>query len=294
MKTLTTLLLATAALSAGAQTIQHGQLGPWGVSTTMHQPATALDLSNLGTGAGQTWDFASLNLAEVGTMHFHPTGSKPFEDQFPQANWAWIHEVPGQSAYYYLEIDEQGIQLWDRNLGLSNPVIYTDPVKVMKFPFALGESFTDTYATASSNSSKHWTYAGHGTLVLPMATVPDVALVISQEGDVVFWHTAPLYPMMIADDGNAMFYLQNNVGVAEQGGTALHAWPNPCRGQLVVEGATPGAFWRITDAQGRKVFEGRAREGRLVLGTGPLAPGVYTIHLGGGQAAGTVLRFVKE
>ncbi|HMN06487.1 MAG TPA: T9SS type A sorting domain-containing protein [Flavobacteriales bacterium] len=278
-----------------AQTIQHGNLGPFGVTTDMHRLVAGPGLPTLGEGAGQTWDLSDLELLNVGTMTFAQADGTPHAAEFPEANWVWTHHVTGVgSAYYFIEIGSEGMDLWDRNVGLPNPVIYTDPVRIMKFPLELGESFTDTYSTGGDVNYKHWTYAGHGTLILPVATLANVALVVSEEGDLAFWNTSPLYPVMIADPGSAMFYVQNNVGIGEQAMPALAVWPNPCTDVLHLPDATGAAHWSVVDMQGRRLLEGLASgPATRKVNVGLLAPGGYMLLL---ETEGTrqQVRFVKK
>lgn len=295
MKALLTPLALLLLAPLSAQTIQYGNLSPFSVSTDMHRLIAPAALPALSEGGDQTWDLSGLTLLNIGTMNFTSANGTPYAGDFPQANWVWVHEVTGVgSAYYYIEISSEGMDLWDRNVGLPNPVVYTDPVRIMKFPLALGESFTDEYATENGVNYKHWTYAGNGTVILPIGTVENAALVVSEEGDITFWNLEPVYPVMIADEGSAMFYIQNNVGVAGHARPELAAWPNPCKDVLHLPATTGPGQWKVLDMQGRVLADGffHGQSSRQV-NVGSLAPGGYMLLLESDQVRGQA-RFVKE
>lgn len=292
MRTLFTLLASSLLLQASAQTIIHQDLSTFGVSTDMLLGQRA-ELPALSTGADQQWDLSNMPLAPVGSMDFTAAAGTPYATDFPEANWVWIHSAMGQTAYYYLQITPEGIDLLDRNVGLDDPVIYVDPVQVMKFPLSLGESFEDTYSTGTDENMKHWTFVGYGELTLPVGQFSNVALITSEEGDIVFWNHHRLYPIMIADNGSTVnFYMQNNVGVEEHAAGALHVWPNPCGDRLNLLNVAAGTPWSILDMQGRTIRSGTMASGSDPVPTAGLAAGSYVLRLidGAGQRP---LRFIK-
>lgn len=277
-----------------AQTILYEDLGSFGASTDMLRLVAPGVLPELGHGPNQTWDLSGLTLQAIGTMNFTPAAGTAHAAQFPTANWVWTHTATGVgTAYYYLRATSQGMDLLDRNVGLPDPVIYTDPVQIMKFPFTLGESFTDDYSTGGVINTKHWNFAGYGTLILPSATISGVALVESQEGDVVFWNHNRLCPVMISDEGSTMFYIQNNVGVGEHAAQTAEVWPNPCTHYLNVPQALPGSGWQVLDMQGRILATGKLATGAPQVDVRHLVPGSYVLLLGR-EAAWQRVRFVKN
>lgn len=294
MKALITPLACLLLAPLSAQTIEYGHLGPFGVSTDMYRMTAPAALPELAGGAGQSWDLSGLTLQNIGTMNFTYAAGTTYADDFPQANWVWVHNATGVgSAYYYIEITTDGMDLWDRNVGLPNAVVYLDPVRIMKFPLELGESFTDEYSTTNGVNYKHWTYTGNGTVTLPIGTVTDVALVVSEEGDIAFWNPEPLYPVMIADATSAMFYLQNNVGIHGPELPSLAVWPNPCRDILHLPTRVRHGQWKVMDMQGRLLLEGMVNGQAGAVDVAGLAPGGYMLLL---EADGTrtPVSFVKE
>ena len=99
---------------------------------------------------------------------------------------------------------------------------------------------------------------------------------------------------MIDDGDNTLFFIQNDVGIAEQGTTAMRTYPNPCHNRITLVDAAAGSTWQIMDGQGRMVSTGilsLAADQQLEIGT--LASGSYVLVL----TNGTSVRhssFVKE
>lgn len=291
MKSILTPLSFLLLTQATAQTIQYSDLSPYGVQADM-QYLNADDLPALADGTGQTWDLSGLTLQNVGTLAFSPAAGTPYAGNYPVANWAWAQHITGLgSTYQYLAITANGIDLLARNVP-GDAVEYTDAARIMQFPLAFGEGFTDAYVHATGSDTLVWTYAGHGTLITPMGTFTDVAKLVNDEGEVACWNRNPLYPVMVQDDDDILFFVQNNVGVAEQEPAMAHTWPNPCHDRLQVEHALPTTAWRVLDAQGRVLLTGTfGPAGQVDVRS--LAAGSYSLVLLNGSGH-MPLRFIKE
>lgn len=277
-----------------AQTIQYGNLSPFGVQATMYLQtgSTPLQLSN---GANQTWNLAALPIQQAGTLSFVTATGTPYAATYPNANWVW-HQDAGSLAnvYQYLRVTSTGIELVARNVP-TTAVAYSDPLKVVAFPMSYGDSYTDSYVNTGGSNTLTWTYSGHGTLTTSMGTFPNLAKLTSTDGDTVLWNLDPVYPVMIKDGSSVTFYKQTNVGVNEQAGTLVQAWPNPCSDELVLAHAAPGSQWQVMDMQGRILRSGLlASAGNLMqLDVRGLAGGNYLLALRNGLERQQV-RFVKQ
>lgn len=262
MRTPLTFLASLFLLPLSAQhTIVYGDLSPFGVQTDMHVLVSPTTLPPLSDGNDQTWDLSGVTLQEAGTLDFDPASGTPYASTYPNANWAWAQDITGLGPnYIYLDISETAINIIARDVP-SSPDNYTDPAQVMKFPMSLAESFTDTYVHTTGSSSYTWTYSGFGTVMTPLGTFTDVAKLESSEGDLLLWSTAPLYPILIAEGDNVLFFAENNVGVTEQHDSAVRIYPDPCQDHLTVADAAIGSMWRILDAQGRTLYQGSMASG---------------------------------
>ncbi len=252
MKKLATLIVACSpALLLAQPTLQQSMVDPNGLLLDIHMvtsPGTATTPSD---GANQTWDLSSLGLIPIGTQSFTWASNTPYAASYPTANWSWVQTPTGSSPeYIYLNISASGMDYLADDVPAS-PNVYTDPKRILAFPMAFNASFTDTYADNGGPATVTWTYSGHGTAVTPFGTYTDVVKLVSDEGDMVLWNTAPLVPLAIDDGSLTVFFEPTNLGLSDAGSTApLVGYPNPCVDELNVfaEGDSP---WRITDLQGR-------------------------------------------
>ncbi|MGB3526544.1 MAG: hypothetical protein WBB32_11340 [Flavobacteriales bacterium] len=295
MRTTLTPVAGLLILTLSAQhTIQFSDLDPFGVETDMHLLTSPSTLPTLSNGANQSWDLSSITLQNIGTQAFTTAVGTPYASTYPAANWVWSQTVTGLSTgYTYLNITSSGIDLLARNVPIST-LDYSDPSQVMKFPLALGESYSDTYVNTNGGSTMTWTYSGYGTAITPLGTFTNVAKVENTEGDVLLWNTAPLYPIMIADGDNTLFFIQTNVGVNELVENTLQVWPSPCREAINLSAVVGGSEWRILDGQGRMISNGRvAMSGALRVDASGLASGGYVLVLSDGAQIRHA-RFVKE
>ncbi|MCB0757169.1 MAG: T9SS type A sorting domain-containing protein [Flavobacteriales bacterium] len=295
MRTFLTPLAGLLLLPLSAQhTIGQSDLSPFGVQTDMHLLSAPATLPALSDGNNQTWDLSSITLQAVGTLNFTPASGTPYAATYPTANWAWAQIITGVGANYtYLDISATGINILARDVP-SDPDNYTDPVQVMKFPLALGEAYTDSYSHSTGSSTATWTYTGAGTLITPLGTFMNVAKVQNNEGDLLLWNTAPLYPILIDDGDNVLVFAQNNVGVSEHQRSPVGTYPNPCRDRLTVDGAVAGSSWRIVDTQGRTLGIGTVGvTGDQQVDVSGLAPGSHVLVLND-HARFHCVRFMKE
>ncbi|HRO39199.1 MAG TPA: hypothetical protein PLY76_07445 [Flavobacteriales bacterium] len=275
-----------------AQTIQYGNVSPFGIEAEMYLQTGNAPLQ-LSDGPGQTWNLSALPLQASGTLAFAPAAGTPYTTDHPAANWVWHQTVTGMGdVYQYLAINPGGVELVARNVPM-NPVAYSDPLKILQFPMDFGASFTDTYTNGDGSGTQTWTYSGHGTLVTSMGTFPNLAKLSGSGGDTALWNLDPVYPVMIQSGSTVTFYKQTNVGVAEQVAHSLEVWPNPCADKLTVAGAAPGSAWCLLDHQGRVVGAGKWTAAERQVDVRDLAAGSYVLQLGSGTFRQSV-RFFKN
>ena len=290
--TLTAILL-TASLQAQV-TLQHSMLATGGVQLAMYvvtAPGTATTPTD---GANQTWDLSSMSLQPMGTLDFTAIGNTPFASDYTAANWAWVQAITGSGTEStILDISPSGIEVLATRVPLATNN-YSDPKRILQFPMSLGQSLTDAYVDMDGPSSVTWSYTGHGTVITPLGTFPDLAKLVSTEDDMVLWNTTPLYPLVIDNGSTVLVFGPSTIGISDAGGRpAVQVYPNPCTDQLVVEGAI-NATWRITDLQGRTLSTGSFHGLELQhLRTNDLATGSYILLM---DTAGQdrTIRFSKQ
>ena len=295
MKAFTTPLAFLVLSSLSAQvTIQYSALSQFGVESDMYQMTAPAALPALSDGINQTWDLSGITLQNVGTLNFNTSAGTPYASTYPTANWVWAQNVTGLgTSYTYLTISSTGIDMVARNVPF-NTLDYSDPTGVIRFPMAYGQAFSDPYVSTAGSGTVTWAYSGHGAAITPLGTYENVAKLVSSQGQLLLWNTSPLYPILIDDGDNTLFFIQNNVGIAEQGTTAMRTYPNPCHDRITLVDAAAGSTWQIMDGQGRMVSTGilsLAADQQLEIGT--LASGSYVLVLSNGTSV-RHSSFVKE
>jgi hypothetical protein len=274
--------------------IDYSDLSATGVALDMYivtDPGTSSPPSD---GINQTWDVSSVTVQPLGTLNFTAAANTPFAANYPTANWAWAQTVTGVGTdHIYLNIGTTGIEVLATDVP-SSTNNYTDPKRIMQFPMTYGQNFTDTYADMDGPGTVTWSYTGHGTLITPLGSIPDLAKVVSTEDDLLLWNTTPLYPVVIDDGTAVLFFTPSDVGIGDlNAGSAVQVYPNPCTDRLVVDGPERSA-WRITDLQGRVLETGVFNStGLQSLDASGLASGAYVLTMGtpAGQRS---IRFCKQ
>lgn len=290
--TLPTFLLC--AMAGHAQvTLEYTDLAPTGVQTTMYLLTAGAPSAPPSDGINQSWNITGATWQPIGTMHFRSATGTPYAASYPAANWAWEQNLTGLGTeYMYLQIDNTGMYVVADRVPTST-VNYTGTKKVLEFPMAFGNSFSDPYAGNSGPATVTWSYTGHGTLLTALGNYPDLAKVGSNESDIVFWNKAPLYPMVVAMSSSIRAFVDPVTAISEvNGGRTVLAYPNPCTDRLMIDGVE-AAGWRIADLNGRVLRTGSfATTGVLQLDIADLEAGSY-LFLSDARTGLRTVRFSK-
>lgn len=294
MRSLSTLLAAGLGLLAHAQvTISHGQL-PTGTFTDRLYLVTSQGSAQMPTdGVGQTWDLSSATLMDIGTFTHRPAAGTPYAADHPTADLAWHMDMGFLgNNYTYLSSSTSALNMVATDVP-EDPNVFSDAMQVMAFPLSYNGSFTDTWVDGEGNGTLVWTYSGSGTAITSVGTFTNVVKMSNDDGDVVLWRTSPLVPLLLSMNGTLLAVGPVATGVAEHQAGTLSVYPVPCTDRLVVQSTAP-APWRMLDAQGRVVAEGRTTGiGATELFTDGLRPGAYALQLLD-PAGPRLARFVKQ
>ncbi len=128
-------------------------------------------------GSGQVWDFSQLSTDSTAMVSLVDPATTIFGAQFPTAT---VAEVSDGSVVYYRASSEGVYMLGYEAEGV--PVVYTNEGRFMSFPCTHQTTWTDTYATtiqteeieALVNGDISAEADGHGTLLMPFGSVPNV------------------------------------------------------------------------------------------------------------------------
>ncbi|MBI5217573.1 MAG: T9SS type A sorting domain-containing protein [Bacteroidia bacterium] len=105
------------------------------------------------SGANQTWNFSTLVSAFTDTMAFVAPNTTPYSTQFPASNLAAKTRMNGQTAYYYLKKDADGVYALGLvgNVSTQLNVILTVPIvpqfSMLRTPSNYNDTYTENYST---------------------------------------------------------------------------------------------------------------------------------------------------
>lgn len=280
IRTLTPLAFCCATALPAQVILDEDLILPEGLSLNMYVLTDLGEAVPPTDGAAQWWDLSSVSLVQAGTLEFVAASATPYAASYPEANWAWAQDITGVGPdIVYLDISADGIDVLARSVP-DDPAVYSDPARIVRFPLAYGTSYVDAYAYTNGSGSPTWSYSGYGTLSTPLNTYTNVAKVVSTEGDMLLWNTSPLYPLVIDNGDNVLFYEVDpdaSVNTWEAGAERM-AYPNPAQHTVWVE-AGIGKLWRITDMQGRLLQQGRASNTVEAVDVQSLAEGSYVLSI---------------
>jgi len=170
------------------QTITGTSAIGFSVNFAIATAATASTVPIGNTGANAVWNCANLQTSNpVLTLSVSAPSGQPFTNDYPASNWNLNASMQGTlfvNEFFILNNDSL-VKLGGHISG-SPYEIYNNPQIDMKFPFNLNDVFVDTYAktsyqangsvSSSQTGSVTLSYEGYGTLILPVGTFTNVAL----------------------------------------------------------------------------------------------------------------------
>lgn len=269
MKIFFTLCFALLPLLASAQPVitDASKLAPVGYTAPVSVGQATLGVG--APGANQIWDFRSVALLPVGTQTVVAVSATPFAASYPAANYAFtITTSIGGTGYYYFIVTADAFQTLAANVTTgpgSGDDMTPNPETTLKFPFAYGETFLDTYQkVGSSPDSVAVKYDGYGTLMLSSGTysgVVRVELRYPGGSDFVWYATNPVTPLLVYSQANILFtvFSATVAGVETESAVRVTVAPNPAKDRVLISVA-PGAItspakFRLVNTQGLVVRE---------------------------------------
>ncbi len=131
------------------------------------------------SGANVTWDFSGVQTNATGILVYKDPASMPGANKFPSANLGVDED--GDPLIYLLTDNDQLSQVGLEYSGISENYS-NNPKELMRFPITYGTVYTDSFegtaTVAQFNADRKGTIEivgdGHGTLILPYATMNNV------------------------------------------------------------------------------------------------------------------------
>lgn len=292
--------------------------------------ADASELSGVDTvGAGLTWNISGLTWEadEPFTLTVMPAANSEVASLAPEATNCLLEIIPGdiELHWFYRNASDvlESIGVVGVIPGIATELESTCPRLLLNYPATLGSVINSGVIGCDFTigvESAERKVLGTGTLVLPLGSLPNMALIRTsicavddinpKENDIVCTHRyewfAPgnlLRPMltvfMINGQWNTAYLevLTGSTSVNEvlSNDARLSLSPNPASDQLMIMNTDghPLGELSILSTDGRTVQTAFANTDRMQLDVHDLAPGLYSVVR---EADGrrTVVRFVKE
>ncbi|MCW5900370.1 MAG: hypothetical protein KIT10_13975 [Flavobacteriales bacterium] len=195
-----------------------------------------------------------------GSITITPTGEGPF-------TYAWSSGGSGMTESG-LAAGQYTVTVTDGNGCVSQQsVVLNDPEPLEGTIFETDDNGTVLLQANVSGGTEPYTYSwSNGST--EMTTQPG-------------WSGS--YSVTVTDGNGCEIVLDYTyVGIHEQGAAQVMIYPNPCSGQLTVDGGVAGGRFRLFDAGGRLVLDQWITAGgRTVVDVSDLSPGPYICdHLG--------------
>lgn len=233
-------------------------------------------------GADVTWDFTTAQLAAIGSVVLGPSDMTPHAATYPNANLATTFSIWGEpQVHNYFRTTPTAFEMIAEGVP-DDAIHYSDPQKLIQFPFNYQDAFSDPYQTDGGSSGNiTWSYAGYGTVISDLGTVADVAKLISSDQRIIFWHTDPLYPFIMIQPGSILVLTPSGVGVDERPGVPnVQVHPNPFHDMIRINGMLPHDRYAILDPLGREILNGIALNAQqFQVQADHLAPGNYILAI---------------
>jgi len=133
------------------------------------------------SGPNRTWDYSDLVAIDTDTytFEFAAPGATPYGASFPSANLAEIQEdMDGVLSYVYWNVDSAQAEIVGIVGGDDIEIPYSDPQRVITFPFTYNSSQTDTFASTFTVEGTTVNRTGdietegdaYGTVITPAGT----------------------------------------------------------------------------------------------------------------------------
>lgn len=274
------------------------------------------------TGNGVTWNASGLT-DQSGTPVIHFVYASPVftpnGSLYPSANYVqYDPALTSVLEYNYSHISPDSMVDWGSYAPSGKHEIYQNSDKRLVFPFAYGQSFTDSYSktnysdatTVSSNQTgtRTVTFSGFGTLILPQGTFTNVALISELRTNSLGPNSTTFTWYDLSNGKRLLFYEENDGSVvtaySADGPTsitkteteeAITIYPNPFSNTLCFDNvaASSETTYTLCEPTGKVVLSGTIDSEITSIHTTELATGVYFLNIGKGASAAT-FKVVKQ
>lgn len=261
-------------------------------------------------GSGVTWNASGLIPAggvPLISLQFAQPSLTPYAINYPASNYVQCDPaLAALVAYEYLLINADSLVTVGEYPLSAEHEDYTDFDKHLIFPFALGQSFTDTYAktnyssatTISSyqNGMRTVNFIGHGTLQLPQATYSNVGLVselrtnnLGPNSNTYTWYDLNNgRKLLLAHENNGsvtIVYSSGFTAAINEQNTSLpmELYPNPASHTLRMTGTTTLEQVIIYNADGKMMHQAFPGMKQYMVDVSQWPSGIYAVYTTAGS-----------
>ena len=285
-------------------------------------------------GANQNWDFSDINATLSYTVNVVNPASTPFADVFTESTHAF-HTTGSSEGYSYGEINSSewlndGVG-FDPGGDTESVIHYTNPVKLMQYPFSFNNTYTDSYFASYSlvegmvthhNGTITATADAWGSVTTPAGTYNNTLRVKEERNftdsiwiDGVFvyttsstqtdyyWYTASSHSSVISisetGDGTSVTYRSETVGIEDNPLLSqVSIYPNPAGNTLNIklpEGDIENTEISVVNLTGQQMLQLENNGNhQLQADISGLAPGIYFLTIKSNSGEFTTKRFIKQ
>jgi len=282
----TTLLKAQTTIVDASLMPAVGYSAPVSMATSSVSPGAA--------GTGVTWDFSAIPATAIATATVVDPTTSPYYSTFPTANYCLkLQPTAGSAIYDYNRNTATKIDELANSYATGTGSDYTpDHETEMPFPFAYGNSVTDTFQkVAGSPNTVIITYDGFGTLKTPYGTYTNAVRMKHDYGgtdvDYKWWSTNPLFIMAVYSGSSGTYtFIGGATSAVPNTPTSentVHVYPNPMKDKATVSvhiaAGLEDVHLIISDITGRVVKNMQITGTETTLSKDGMTTGVYFYRL---------------
>ncbi len=272
-------------------------------------------------GSNQTWDYSNIVATSTSPLdHINPN-TCPSAGSFVNAN---VSAFYNNQSYVHLNVTATDNDVVGQYAsGVAIP--YSDPEKVLKYPFTMGDSFVDSFggtffngATFVRDGNVTVTADGYGTLILPNSTITNVLRVkVSEDygdavGGVEVYHynidiykfykpgiNTPVLTLTHIEYGTVVinhgaFIDDPSLTIEENNTQELSVYPNPFSTNFTVETTTDNGKIEVFDILGNLVYYTEVVEqNNVVIDLDNNESGIYIVRVTSSTGVND-MKLVKE
>lgn len=263
------------------------------------------------SGPGEAWDFSTLTASDPAQDFTGVTvGDSPYAGDFPGSTVAvnYVDFFDDNTYSYY--INDDTVYAYTGYENAAAYAVYFNPIDILRYPFAYGNSFTDTYyapfGLGYNSGVVTVTADGTGDLILPGGTFHNCLRVKetridTTEGEVLLLTsmdtTYKFYCVDFAEplcqvvyhhfgDGSSLkeIYWQDlsPLDVPDMQNKEIAVWPNPCTDAISIQLPQEAEPVSVTlrDMAGKQMKINYTREQNMLhFNTAELPEGIYILSI---------------